>query len=447
MGAIRRVIQCIDISQDDKLAYCGTKTGDLLKFTIDRDAIQSYNDPDVVRPTLLDYSRCKFGRGIRAVCCVLNPRTGNANVLVGAGDGTVCFVNPTMNRVTNMSAELSGAVTSMAATADGSGYHVGTERSNRYWLGPTLQAELRGTCHHSRINDVVFPEGCSDLFVTCSVADIRVWNAKHRQELLRIQVPNLECACVGVTRSGSAIVSGWSDGKIRAFLPESGKLKFVITDAHADGVTALALANDDDARPPWRVISGGQDGRVRVWSVTSSRQSMTVSWKEHRGPVTCLKVSRDNAQCVSGSADGSCIVWDLARGVRMLAMLEPTVFAAVLYHPDESQYLTCGSNHKITYWDAYDGSAIRVVDGGTAEMNALDVEPSGELFASGGGDCLVKVWHYDDGIATAVGRGHSGAVNAVRISPDKATIVSVGEEGGIFIWRMLSTGEPRAVYK
>lgn len=69
------------------------------------------------------------------------------------------------------------------------------------------------------------------------------------------QVPNLECYCVGITRSGGTIVSGWSDGKIRAFYPESGKLKFVISDAHAEGVTAVALAHDDDTRPPWRWVS------------------------------------------------------------------------------------------------------------------------------------------------------------------------------------------------
>lgn len=39
-----------------------------------------------------------------------------------------------------------------------------------------------------------------------------------------------------------------------------------------------------------RIISGGGDGRVRVWTVTSSHQAMTKSWKEHRGPVTCIQV-------------------------------------------------------------------------------------------------------------------------------------------------------------
>ncbi|CAN0449815.1 unnamed protein product, partial [Ectocarpus sp. 12 AP-2014] len=437
MGGMRRAIECISITEDDKYAYCGTRTGDVLQFKIDRDDIRYFNDPDTIRPTLAGYSLEKFGKGVRSVHCVLNPETGNTNTLVGGGDGTVSFINQFLNKVAGKHCELMGAVTSIAMCPGNKGFFVGTALSNRYWVTMDMETELRGTCHFARVNDIIFPAGCSDLFITCSVADIRVWNATLRQELLRIQVPNLECFCVGITRSGGTIVSGWSDGKIRAFYPESGKLKFVISDAHADGATALALAQDDDTRPPWRLISGGGDGRVRVWSVTSSHQAMTTSWKEHRGPVTCIQVSRENGQCISGSADGSCIVWDLNRGIRVLALFEPNVFKGVRYHPDESQYITCGSNHKITYWDAYDGTAIRVIEGGDEEMNTLDVEPSGEAFVSGGDDGLVKVWHYDDGLTMSVGTGHSGSVAAVRISPDRKIIVSVGSEGGIFIWGML----------
>lgn len=77
---------------------------------------------------------------------------------------------------------------------------------------------------------------------------------------------------VDITPNGGTIVSGWSDGKVRAFYPESGKLKFVITNAHHESVTSLAVCNDDETRPPWRIVTGGQDGRVRVWNVTSSHQ-------------------------------------------------------------------------------------------------------------------------------------------------------------------------------
>jgi WD40 repeat protein len=443
MGSMQRVMQCISITADDEYAYCGTKTGEVLQFRIDRDDIQSYNDPDRIRPTMMGYTRERLSRGVKSVACVVNPATGNTNVLAGAGDGTINFVNPKLNTIAGKSTKVSGSVTSLSVSPSGMGFYAGTNLSQRYYVDfKSFNPELRGTCHYGEIYDVKFPRGCSDLFVTASSQDIRVWNCRLRQELLRIQVPNLTCNSIDMTPSGSTIVSGWSDGKIRAFYPESGKLKFVIGEAHlanvagADGCTALCVCNDDDLSPPWRIISGGGDGRVRIWKVTNSHQSMLHSMKEHRGQVNSIVCNRDGTQAVSASADGSCIVWDTEKGLRINALFEPTIFRHVLFHPDESQYLTCGSNFKISYWDSYDGSAIRVIDGGEAEMTSLDITASGDRFASGSGDKTVKVWSYDDGLVLGIGQGHSGAIQKVAFSPDLSCIVSVGSEGGIFVWSM-----------
>jgi hypothetical protein len=32
---------------------------------------------------------------------------------------------------------------------------------------------------------------------------------------------------------GKSIITGWSDGKVRAFTPQKGKLLYIIKDAHA----------------------------------------------------------------------------------------------------------------------------------------------------------------------------------------------------------------------
>jgi cilia- and flagella-associated protein 52 len=48
------------------------------------------------------------------------------------------------------------------------------------------------------------------------------------------------------------------------------------------------------------------------------------------------------------------------------------MFKQVVYHPDEAQLLTTGSDRKITYWDTFDGQAIRMIDGSEdGEIHAL----------------------------------------------------------------------------
>ena len=84
-----------------------------------------------------------------------------------------------------------------------------------------------------------------------------------RQELLRIEGPGLECNAVAFMSDGKSIISGWSDGKIRAFLPQSGKLLYAINDAHNHGVNAVVPTNNCQ-----RIVSGGQEGEVRVWKIS-----------------------------------------------------------------------------------------------------------------------------------------------------------------------------------
>ncbi|KAH8085042.1 WD repeat-containing protein [Aureococcus anophagefferens] len=426
LGTLKRVMRCISVGSDDAFAYVGTTTGEVLKFAIDRDGIQLPNDPDRVRPMLKAVSPKRVGMGVHTCQCLTNPRTGNDNVIVGAGDGTLLLLNTDLNAIANKKEQLLGAVTSISMPNRESGqFVVCTAEANRYRVAvKDWQADLVATAHVGKVKDVVFPPNFSDVFVTCSAGgDIRVWNTKKRVELLRIRVPNLECESVLITSSGGEVVSGWSDGRVRSFFPER--------EAQAPSSS-------------WKLLSGGRDGRIRGWRVTTSHQAMLFSIKEHRGMVTALKVSEDGSKAVSASADGSCLSFDLHTQVRKLALFEPNVFTNVAWHPDESQLLTTGSNYKITYWDAYDASRIRVVDGSfTDEMTALDVEPkSGAWFVTGSADKTVKFWHYDDGIACAQGIGHSKRINSVKISPDQANAISVGDEGGIYIWSLDEAVKP-----
>lgn len=126
---------------------------------------------------------------------------------------------------------------------------------------------------------------------------------------------------------------------------------------------------------------------------------MTASLKEHRGRVADVRITANDSQAVSASYDGSCIIWDIVTANRIMCLFQSTIFKQVVYHPDESQLLTAGSDRKITYWDCYDGQAIRMLDGSeTGELNALAIFSEGEHFISSGNDKVIKLWDYDDGI-------------------------------------------------
>eukprot|EP01063_Lacrimia_lanifica_P019901 TRINITY_DN27295_c0_g1_i1.p1 TRINITY_DN27295_c0_g1~~TRINITY_DN27295_c0_g1_i1.p1 ORF type:complete len:642 (+),score=250.55 TRINITY_DN27295_c0_g1_i1:114-2039(+) len=430
LGQVSRICKTILIERTDNYAYIGTSTGDIICIQLNK------TDQGCNGTLRFTGPQKKLIQGV--VCSAL---TDNGEILVGSGGGEVSLLSPQDLKVLK-SIRLQGAVTSVSCHGDH--YFIGTNKSNVYYLNArTFKEELRQTCHFERINDICFPYGLSGLFATASNHDIRIWDASQCVELLRIQMANLECNCVAFTKDGKAVVSGWSDGKIRAFGPKTGKLLYVIHDAHKiqgmkrvsgslTGVTALCVDNKNQ-----RLLSGGADSFVRVWKISPTSQKMEVSMKEHKATVNSICIKGSDNECVSASDDGSCIVWDLNRCMRRGIMYAQTYFKATQYFPDESQILTTGSDKKVTYWDAHECSAIRELEGSkVGEINTLDISPDGRYFITGGADKTLKVWDYDEGCVLQVGLGHSGNITKAKFAPDGETIVSVGDEGGIFLWKI-----------
>ncbi|OQV11641.1 Cilia- and flagella-associated protein 52 [Hypsibius exemplaris] len=230
--------------------------------------------------------------------------------------------------------------------------------------------------------------------------------------------------------NGTLYFAAWSDGKIRAFSPETGKLLYEIVDAHPKSVTAMAATADCT-----RIVSGGKEGQVRVWIVTPSGNRMLNSAHDHKGLVSCIRMNRDSSKCVSSSEDGTCVIWDLERYTRFQMVIANTLFKCVVFHPSGCQILTSGTDRKVAYWEAFNGQLCRHIYGShEGGINALDITDDGKYFVTGGDERVIKVWRYHDGRHVATGRGHSGTITSLRISKDRRIICSVSVDGAILQW-------------
>ena len=415
MGSLKRTFLTLAISPDDRFCYCGTQTGDLVEVDLAR-RLQRRLGP----------VKTQFPQGIVSSCLI-----PNGDLLIGTGEGIVAKVALSSLRVVAQQMVSGSALTSLTLTPDGTKFFAGSVSSSIFLFDTeTLRSELRATSLTDRVNAIAFPHNMSEVFATASLGEIRLWNSRTKQEVLSIRVPNVDCFCVDFSLDGKSIVSGWADGKIRAFTPQTGTLLYSINDAHKDGVTALRALSDCA-----RLVSGGMKGEVRVWKVSRSHQELSVSLKEHRARVWSLAVrTEDDARAVTASADGSCIIWDLVKKCRLICIFESTVFKGAAYHPDFSQIVTVGTDKRITYYDVFDGQSLRILEGAA---DAIAVTRSGSHFIVGG-DSL-KVFDYDDGILVARGEGHSVPITAIAVSPSQDFIVSGAADGSLFFWSPSST--------
>ncbi|XP_066909450.1 cilia- and flagella-associated protein 52 isoform X2 [Halyomorpha halys] len=460
---IKRKINCIIVDDNDEFAWCGTSTGDIMKVKLNFSKDLNNFFP-VFPPTLIAcYAKhpkgkgnpnnnvTLWGSGVR--CLIL---LGNKK-LIGAGDGTIELVEEqepeldTMNKTSKLStptyplfkvvkhAEVGSFVTSMQLQGKNN-VLIGTIQCEMFVMDLSeFKPKLIISCHTSTIFDIAFPAGYSHVFATASKNDVRVWSVDQSKELLRITVPNFTCSSVLFSHDGKAIWTGWNDGNIRAFTPQSGKLITTIFDAHNKGVSAIAATMDGK-----KLLSGGIEGQIRIWELKGVYQKLTAVLKEHKGPVSSIDISPSDLEAASASTDGTCIIWDIQKCVRIAILFSQTLFMGVKYHPSGCQLLTCGTNRQIGYWEIFDGSLIREVEGSiSAALNTLDVSHDGNFYITGGNDYYVKVWLYKEGITTHIGLGHPAVITAAAIAPDCSHIVSCSADGAIFIWKSPYSALPK----
>ncbi|KAK2512950.1 hypothetical protein Q9966_016258 [Columba livia] len=421
-GQLRGISVCVQMTDDDGDFHLGTTSGDVLKVNTSSKVV-----------TACGPQKKKLSMGVTAL---LLPKTGG--LIVGTREGTVALCTGSDFQVKKRM-RVEGAVTSLTCRGRDDQFFLGTNKGQMHRSAyATFKEELVAVCHTEAVNDIVFPEGHSDLFVTCSTNDIQVWYTPERLERLRITVPNVTRHAVEVTRDGMVIVSGdaWNDGKIHAFVPATGEPMYEINNAHNLGVTAIAATSDCK-----QIISGGGDGQVRIWNIGEKTQKLREVLKEHRGAASCIKTNKNDKEGVTASLDGTCVIWDLERYVRKQMILDNTLFKCVCYHRGEYQIITSGTDRKIVYWEVLDGSAIREVQGSlSSSINGMDITSDGASFVTGGDDHLVKLWDYKEGTVTHVGVGHSGNITRLKICPANKYMVSVSADGAVLIWKQPSWG-------
>ena len=137
--------------------------------------------------------------------------------------------------------------------------------------------------HTQPVVQVNYMQGQSEKFITCSMdGTIRLWDANDYSVRARCVsnakvVESIYPQCALFT--DEVILSGWSDGKIRAFRVDNNEQLWQIDNAHKNGVTAIALSHNLKF-----IVSGGNEGEIRVWEIRS--RELIAHLKEHTSRVT-----------------------------------------------------------------------------------------------------------------------------------------------------------------
>jgi WD40 repeat protein len=220
-----------------------------------------------------------------------------------------------------MRTQLFGSVHGLSASPDGLQLLTATDRGFIYRIRVNdFSQMLLVENHTAAVVSVWFIKGVSDKFITCSEdGTIRLWDSNNYSVTARCVAPSVaQGSHVGGVQplcaifTDEVILSGWSDGRIRAYRVDNSELLWQIDNAHKGGVTAICLSSSCKF-----ICSGGMEGDIRVWEIRS--RELISHLKEHSSRVTKIQLFPDDTHLLSCARDKSILCWDLKAEKRVSA--------------------------------------------------------------------------------------------------------------------------------
>jgi WD40 repeat protein len=182
---------------------------------------------------------------------------------------------------------------------------------------------------------------------------------------------------------------------------------------HKDTVGAVAFSADGRS-----ALSGSADGTVRLWDLATGKELHRFAG--HGGAVDGVSFSPDGRRALSGcTRDGTMRLWEVKSGRELRRFVDRQLAHAVAFSPDGRHALSL-DDRMIRLWDLDSGKEVRQFQGHTHYVASAVFSSDGRRILSGAGwDSRVRLWDVQSGQVVARLSGHGdGWVRAVALSPD-----------------------------
>lgn len=253
---------------------------------------------------------------------------------------------------------------------------------------------------------------------------------------------------VAFTPDGKKLVSAGDDKVIRVWDLTNGRTIGTMRGDSSVGSPGRIFALSLSADGKWLAVGGdlrsvvGSNPKestvqiIRLYDVESGK--LVAGLKGHDSVVRALAFSSDGTQLISGSSDGTAIIWDIGLQpdgrspkpvVRHRLERHTSQINAVAFSPDGERVVTAHFDGDVRLWRASDGGLITVMPGHHARVMSIAFAQSG-IVASGDSAGVIRLWNGRDGDFLRVLPQQKFGFATVTFSPDsKMLLATCGYNG------------------
>jgi hypothetical protein len=217
-------------------------------------------------------------------------------------------------------------------------------------------------------------------------------------------------------------------------MPEIAPLRTL--SGHTGEVLAVAVA-----RSGVQALTGAADRSLRLWDLASGRELRV--YLGHTAAVTAAVLSQDTRQLLSGSADRSVRLWDVASGVELARMTgHAGVVTGVALAPTARYAVTVDSDGEMVLWDLPGGRLMQRTRGDDRALRSVALSPDGRYLITGSDDGAVRLRDVGGLRPVRTFERATGAADApivtVAFSDDGRHIGAVDASGVVLRWDLAS---------
>ncbi|CAM9452196.1 pleiotropic regulator 1 [Lampetra fluviatilis] len=163
----------------------------------------------------------------------------------------------------------------------------------------------------------------------------------------------------------------------------------------------------------------------------------------HLGWVRSIAVEPGNQWFVTGSADRTIKIWELATGKLKLSLTGHISTVRGVAVSSRSPYLfSCGEDKQIKCWDLEYNKVIRHYHGHLSAAYALDLHPTIDVLVTCGRDATARVWDIRTKANVHTLTGHTNTVADVKCQAVEPQIITGSHDCTVRLWD-LAAGKSR----